>query len=146
MKETQQVFMDAYSLIYRIPFTTLFDKTLGIGVSVIKTAECCKSSTYSPISNGRQCPVCSTEVRRLAKNIPMVLQNASSLICRINWSLMNEQNYPIVLPNGQIYSLSGLQSTSKNGKYYCMISQKWFRKSESRKVFLTWKAYLQKHE
>jgi len=35
---------------------------------------------------------------------------------------MNEVNYPMVLPNGQIYSISGLDQTESNGQYICKIT------------------------
>lgn len=38
----------------------------------------------------------------------MIMRNQSSLQCRINNSLMNGNNYPVVLPNGNVYSYSGL--------------------------------------
>ena len=45
-------------------------------------------------------------------------------------------NYPVALPNGQIYSLTGLTQTEVNGSYYCPITQTAYPKSEAKKVFL----------
>lgn len=50
---------------------------------------------------------------------------------------MNEINHPIALPNGQVYSVQGLQKMEKNGKYFCPVEKKWFRKETCRKVFLS---------
>lgn len=40
----------------------------------------------------------------------------------------HENNFPILLPNGQIYSETGLESTKKKGKYECKMSKKYYRK------------------
>jgi hypothetical protein len=50
-------------------------------------------------------------VSRVMRQIPGTMKNESSLICRINGSLMNEVNYPIMLPSREVYSLSGLKET-----------------------------------
>jgi len=42
------------------------------------------------------------------KGIPLLTRNQSSLICRLNGSVMDHDNYPMILPSNQIYSLSGL--------------------------------------
>ena len=49
---------------------------------------------------------------------------------------MDHENYPIALPSGQIYSISGLESISVD-KFYCMITETWYDKEESIKVYLT---------
>ena len=52
---------------------------------------------------------------------------------------MDHENYPVALPSGQIYSISGLKSTSINNKFYCMITETWYDKEEAIKIYLTWK-------
>lgn len=41
---------------------------------------------------------------------------------------MDHENYPVCLPNGQIYSISGLKSTSLDNKYYCFSTNTWYDK------------------
>ena len=66
----------------------------------------------------------------------MLTKESSTLKCRINQSIMNEENYPLALPSGNIYSVSGLNETSKDEFYFCMNTETWYPKSQSRKVFL----------
>lgn len=73
----------------------------------------------------------------MIKQIPATLKNESSLICRIDGSLMDESNYPVVLPNGQVYGIGGLRAGERNGKYFCWVEKKWYRKEACRKVFLS---------
>lgn len=49
---------------------------------------------------------------------------------------MNEENHPMALPSGQIYSTTGLNDTQKNGFYYCLVTQTWYPKNMAKKVFL----------
>ena len=58
----------------------------------------------------------------------MIARNQSSLKCRINGSLMGGNNYPVVMPDGNIYSLSGLESTGSETKFRCPKTGKSYKK------------------
>lgn len=72
----------------------------------------------------------------MAERIPMLTKESSSLKCRINQSIMDEENYPVALPSGNIYSVSGLNASSEDEQYYCINTETWYPKSQAKKVFL----------
>lgn len=58
---------------------------------------------------------------------------------------MDHENYPVMLPSYQIYSLRGLEDNKKvtkgsNGKvveeYYCKFTETWYNKQLAKKVYL----------
>jgi hypothetical protein len=58
---------------------------------------------------------------------------------------MDHENYPMMLPSHQIYSMKGLESTKKmikhtSGKhieqYYCKFTSTWYNKEQAKKVYL----------
>ena len=60
---------------------------------------------------------------------------------------MDHENYPVMLPSNQIYSLRGLEATKKVIKpslgkyieqYYCKFTSTWYNKEQAKKVYLAW--------
>jgi macrophage erythroblast attacher len=111
----------------------VLERHLAIGLSALKTACCNKPDEER---DDRICPICSKNVSVLSGGIPMLTKEASMLKCRINQSIMDEKNYPVALPNGHIYSISGLSQTEREGCYYCPITNTSYVKSSAKKVFL----------
>lgn len=72
----------------------------------------------------------------LSSRVPMLTKESSCLICRANGSIMDHENYPVVLPSKYIYSISALEKTEKNEEYYCAVTETYYRKEDARKVFL----------
>ena len=67
----------------------------------------------------QDCPVCDTDgLGMLAREVPWSHHMNSTLICRITGRVMNEDDPPMVLPNGRVYStsVSALQRTSICGE------------------------------
>ena len=50
------------------------------------------------------CPVCSENIGKLAKSLPSSSHPGTSLICRISGEIMDHNNPPVALPNGELYS------------------------------------------
>ncbi|KAM9967814.1 hypothetical protein ACTFIW_001901 [Dictyostelium discoideum] len=78
---------------------SMLDISLQSGLSVLKTSSCGNESTFNV-----NCPLCDPSFRALATSLPVSLQSHSSLVCRITGEIMNEDNYPMVLPNGNVFS------------------------------------------
>ncbi len=72
----------------------------------------------------------------IAKRIPMLTKEASCLKCRVNGSIMDNENYPVALPSSHIYSLSTLTASEEEDRYYCSVTETFYKKEEARKVFL----------
>lgn len=54
-------------------------------------------------SKNPDCPVCSKSLNKLAQPLPMAHCANSRLVCKISGDVMNENNPPMMLPNGYVY-------------------------------------------
>jgi macrophage erythroblast attacher len=62
------------------------------------------------------CPACNDPLRGLAVALPVALRQQSFLLCRISGSVMGDDDPPLALPNGNVYSTSALKAqASANG-------------------------------
>ncbi len=86
----------------------LIEMTLQAGLSALKTP-CC----YQPENKNTNCPVCSPIMGQLASSLPLAHHVNSCIVCRISGNLMNEDNPPAVLPNGNVYSMSCLEDMAE---------------------------------
>ncbi|CAG8509698.1 15660_t:CDS:2, partial [Dentiscutata erythropus] len=102
--------IDFYEL-NALPSQPLLNVTLQAGLSALKTPMC-----YQHENKNIDCPVCSPDtLGALAKDLPMNHHVNSTLVCRISKKIMNEDNYPMILPNGCAYSRDALaEMASKN--------------------------------
>lgn len=50
--------------------------------------------------------MCSRSLNKLAQPLPMAHCANSRLVCKISGDVMNENNPPMMLPNGYVYGLS----------------------------------------
>eukprot|EP01137_Pigoraptor_chileana_P011367 Opistho-2@62104 len=107
--------------------------TLQAGLSSLKTPMCFREDSKNP-----NCPVCMPALNDLAKELPSSHRVRSSLVCRITGKPINEDNPPMVLPNGYVYSQAALTDMAKlnDGDIICPRSKDRFRLSDARKVFI----------
>ena len=63
------------------------------------------SQCYKSDGTGRNadCPVCSTHLNELGRNLPYAHCAQSRLICNITGHPLDENNPPMMLPNGHVY-------------------------------------------
>ncbi|KAL1936527.1 hypothetical protein VTP01DRAFT_661 [Rhizomucor pusillus] len=109
--------------------------TLQAGLSALKTPQC-----YQPGNRNVHCPVCDTDtLGKLAENLPLSHHVNSTIVCRISGKIMNEDNPPMLLPNGQVYSLEALQEIAANhdGIITCPKTDETYELSDLRKVFIS---------
>ncbi|KAG0175448.1 GID complex subunit containing RING finger motif [Apophysomyces sp. BC1034] len=90
----------------------LLSITLQAGLSALKTQQC-----YQHDNRNVNCPVCDTAtLGRLAEKLPLSHHVNSTIVCRISGKIMNEDNAPMMLPNGRVYSFYALHDLAlKNG-------------------------------
>jgi len=107
---------------------------LSSGLSALKTKQC-----YRPENHNSSCPVCVPEFGELASKLPCSQHTHSSLICRITHLKMDEDNYPMVLPNGNVYSRIAMQGMAAvdNEKVTCPQTGATFKYSQLRKAFIS---------
>lgn len=80
----------------------LLSITLQAGLSALKTPQC-----YEHENQNVNCPICDNQtLGSLAKNLPLSHHDNSTIVCRISGKIMNENNPPMLLPNGRVYSLN----------------------------------------
>ncbi|CAG8556475.1 5279_t:CDS:10, partial [Acaulospora colombiana] len=120
---------DFYAL-NSLPSQPLLNVTLQAGLSALKTPMC-----YQPDNQNINCPVCSSDTLGiLAQDLPMSHHVNSTIVCRISGKIMNENNPPMALPNGYVYSYDALQEMdSKIGKIVCPRTNEPFQFSQLKK-------------
>lgn len=93
------LFKCAFHDLYGVSRDAPLDLTLQCGLAALKTPYC-----NSDLHRNVNCPTCSDAGRILAVNLPYSHHVHSTLICYITKKTMDEDNYPMVLPNGYAYS------------------------------------------
>lgn len=78
----------------------MFTVALQAGLSALKTPQC-----YSENGENRNpgCPVCQDYLNELAEPLPFAHCSQSRLYCHISGLPLNENNQPMMLPNGYVY-------------------------------------------
>lgn len=82
----------------QLPQQSVLSVTVQAGLSALKTPQC-----YSVTGRVASCPVCSEPLNSLAACLPHAHCSQSRLVCRISGEPLNENNLPMMLPNGQVY-------------------------------------------
>jgi len=124
---------DCYVL-YSLTSNSLLFIALEAGLSALKTPMC--SEVASKNSN---CPTCNEQFHKIALALPCALHSHSRLVCRLTGEIMNEDNPPMVLPNGQAYSKKGLLeiANKNNGRVICPHSGVVYKLEELKKAYIT---------
>lgn len=100
-------FKKVFSKYYQMTIEPILDVILKIGISCLKTTHCYGNK---PSIN---CPICRDDINQISKSFPYVLKTNSSLLCPYSKKIMDESNYPMVLPNGNVYSIETIQQLRK---------------------------------
>ncbi|KAJ1735658.1 GID complex subunit containing RING finger motif [Coemansia biformis] len=131
---------DFRSVIFRLfnlPSQPLLHLLLQTGLSALKTPACISGDVAE---RNRDCPVCQTEtLGRLAQDLPLSHHVHSNLVCRITGERMHEDNPPMRLPNGYVYSLDALAAMAAKlgGKVKCPRTAQVFGLAEAKKLFIS---------
>ncbi|KAF2151146.1 protein fyv10 [Myriangium duriaei CBS 260.36] len=130
------LFISTYEQIFSLPPQPLLHIALSAGLSALKTPAChsvyASSSSNASSTTTSVCPICSTELNELAKNVPYAHHTKSYV-----------EDNPVVLPNGRIYGRERLMAMNEKlgtaeGKIRdpTNVSQE-FSASQMKKVFIT---------
>ena len=81
------------------------------------------SNCYKTSANERstECPVCSKHLNQLARNLPFAHCSNSRLICRMSGEKMDENNPPMMLPNGHVYGFNVSVLVIKRFTEWCAL-------------------------
>ncbi|VDD80644.1 unnamed protein product [Mesocestoides corti] len=117
---------------YSFTLPTPFSLAVRAGITAIKTHFC-----YSAKSRHPDCVVCHPLINRLAQNLLFGRHDHSVLTCYQTGLLMNDDNPPMALPNGYVYSQRAIMDlTGPDGKVTCPRSGETFGAGEAKRVFI----------
>jgi macrophage erythroblast attacher len=110
--------LTAYSL-NTLPTEPLLHLALYAGLAALKLPTC-----FDPSTKNVDCPVCDSDAKdssahrglgKLAEDVPQSHHANSTIVCRVTGKVMDEDNMPMVLPNGQVYSREVRSTPSRMG-------------------------------
>ncbi|KAJ2713814.1 GID complex subunit containing RING finger motif [Coemansia spiralis] len=122
--------------LFNLPPQPLLHLLLQTGLSALKTPACISGD---PAERNRDCPVCqAATLGRLAQDLPLSHHVHSNLVCRITGERMNENNPPMRLPNGYVYSFNALtdMAAKLGGKVKCPRTAQVYGLAEASKMFV----------
>ncbi|RAK72470.1 FYV10 family protein [Aspergillus fijiensis CBS 313.89] len=130
-----ELFIRTHHELLSLSSRPLLHIALSAGLSALKTPSChsayTSSSSNSLSTTTSVCPICSTELNELARNMPYAHHTKSYV-----------ESDPIVLPNGRIYGQQRLMELSKNvgcvdsGKVKDPTTGEIFDEGEMKKVYI----------
>lgn len=132
--ELIELFKEENCKLYQLNTVSVFSVVIQAGLSALKTPHCyLKTGQRNP-----ECPLCSPLLNQLAKELPYPHCSQSKLICSISGQPMNENNPPMMLPNGYIYGEMSLKemSAKDNGRIRCPKTNEVFDLNEVAKVYV----------
>lgn len=106
---------------------------LKAGLASLKTRKCGTEADRKP-----NCPTCVEPFLSLAQSLPRGRHENSILVCSISGDIMDENNPPMALPNGNVYSLKALTKLSEenNGIIIDPRNQDKAQRNELTKCFI----------
>lgn len=120
-----------FSILQMSP-TPLFTTTIAAGLIALKTPHC-----YDSEKKNKECPVCSPHLNKIAEKLPRAMVTRSRLLCRLTNLPMNENNPPLALPNGQVYSDKGIRDIlNPDNTFTCPVTKDVFNLDLCKKVFI----------
>ncbi|XP_025834396.1 macrophage erythroblast attacher [Agrilus planipennis] len=121
--------------LFQLASQSVFTVALQAGLSSLKTPQC-----YSNNRENRNpgCPVCNEYLNQLAEPLPYAHCSQSRLYCHISGLPMNENNQPMMLPNGYIYGEQALQQMARenDGQIICPKTKEMFSFKKVERVYV----------
>lgn len=99
------LFVQTHHELFSLPLRPLLHIALSAGLSALKTPSChskhASSTANASSTTTSVCPICSTELKELARKLPYAHHTKSYV-----------ENDPVVLPNGRVYGRDRLLEMS----------------------------------
>jgi macrophage erythroblast attacher len=95
-----QQFVTTHHELFALPSQPLLHIALSAGLSALKTPSCHSQYALQATANtgAPVCPICSTELNELARNVPYAHHTKSHI-----------EDDPVVLPNGRVFGRERLK-------------------------------------
>ncbi|XP_017773372.1 PREDICTED: macrophage erythroblast attacher [Nicrophorus vespilloides] len=121
--------------LFQLASQSVFTVALQAGLSALKTPQC---YTENCENRNPACPVCQKYLNQLAEVLPFAHCSQSRLYCHISGLPLNENNQPMMLPNGHIYGEQALEQMAKdnNGQVVCPKTKEKFPFKKVEKVYV----------
>ena len=100
LQSVNEQFEAAFRDLYGFPHQPHLVTIVCAGLVMFKTPNCGQPDDYNV-----NCPTCQSDLAAIAAHLPFAHYDSSILVCRITGKTMDEDNPPMVLPNGNVYSL-----------------------------------------
>jgi macrophage erythroblast attacher len=105
-QQLAELFVKTHHEIFSLPPRPLLHIALSAGLSALKTPAChshyASSSSNASSALTSVCPICSTELNELARNVPYAHHSKSYV-----------EDDPVILPNGRIYGRGRLMALNE---------------------------------
>ncbi|KAI0656955.1 CTLH/CRA C-terminal to lish motif domain-containing protein [Cubamyces menziesii] len=82
-----------------LPTEPLLHLAMYAGLASLKLPAC-----YTHETRNVDCPICNPDLGELAKEVPFSHHVNSTIVCRLTGKIMDADNMPMAMPNGQVYS------------------------------------------
>lgn len=135
--------------LHQLSNQSVFSVALQSGMSSLKTPHCYRQNQFvlssimpdlRPRAQERniECPVCHPALNTLAIALPYAHCSQSRLVCFLSGKPLNENNVPMMLPNGNVYGEQALLKMSKEneGQIVCPRTKEIYAYSELEKVYV----------
>eukprot|EP00048_Salpingoeca_helianthica_P021201 m.10920 g.10920 ORF g.10920 m.10920 type:complete len:378 (-) comp5697_c0_seq1:106-1239(-) len=126
-----QVFRNNVFRLYSLTAQSLFTITTQAGLSLLKTAACTQPDQHSI-----DCPACSEHLAPLAACVKATRRNNSVIVCRHLGTVMDDENPPMMLPNGHVYSRKAIAQLTQGEDVLCPLTGKLFPLSSVKRLFV----------
>merc|ERR1719312_1458197 len=85
-----------------------------------------------------ECPVCDPHLNTIAQNLPFAHCSQSRLVCTISGTALNENNQPMMLPNGHVYGERALEAQARQneGSVICPRTKEIYSFKDAEKVYI----------
>lgn len=101
--ELEQAFKQDNYRLHGLTRESTIEILLKAGLASLKTRKCGTEADRKP-----NCPTCVEPYLSLAQSLPRGRHENSILVCSISGEIMDENNPPMALPNGNVYSFKAL--------------------------------------
>jgi len=122
------------SVLYGLPSSPMLCIDFQAGLALLKTEQC-----FVEDEKLLNCPVCQPPFNELSQGLPFSRKNISTLVCRISGKPMKDNNPPVALPNGYVYSKDALDemAANNNGTITCPRTGLTCNYNDLKKIFIT---------
>uniref|UniRef100_A0AC35TQ35 CTLH domain-containing protein n=1 Tax=Rhabditophanes sp. KR3021 TaxID=114890 RepID=A0AC35TQ35_9BILA len=108
-------FNQEYKKVFHLDTPSAFSLSLQVGLAVLKTPHCKKT----PFS---KCPTCDVNAFEIAYKLPHATCLNSRIIDRYNALTLNDNNIPMMLPDGTVYGKYTIDEFTKDGFFHDPLS------------------------